>query len=142
MIKTMFDYAIAQLERRFRTGNFESYFIFENVLPAHSEYIQEMINHYCKKKQLKPLQITPQKLYEDYSLSLSNLSGDFYKKSFSHDLLVLSELETIEKENINIVRDIVFKYLADNKITVLILTNQLNKNLIISERFLNEFIIC
>ena len=142
MIKLSFNYALAQLERKIRTGNYESHFIFENVLHMQSEYIQEMMNFYCKEKWLQPLQVTPQTLYEGYSEPLSSFSGNFYKESFSYDLLILSELETIEKENINIVRDIVVKYLGDNKIAVLISKNHFIKNLIIPERFLNEIIIC
>ena len=132
-----FNFNCSHLERKLRTGNYESHFIFENVLLSQADYIQKMVSFYCKEKQLKPFVSTPMRLCSDYS---ELLPSDFYEKVFCYDLLVLSEIEKIEITDI--VRDVVAEYLADNKVVVLISTNSFDKKAIIPKRFLNEIIIC
>lgn len=138
MIKNNFDYALAQLERKFRTGNYESHYLLQSITLHKSEYVLNMINYYEKENQLDILKSNPNALCEEYLKSPS----DFYKKSFSHNVLVLSDLEYVTEDNYSRIRDIVAWFLNKNKIVVLISADCFDKSLIIPERFYNEFICC
>lgn len=136
MEENMFKYELALLERKFRTGNYENHYILESLSPQQSDYIQNMISFYEKENQLDILKSNPKSLCEEYAKS----PGDFYKKSFSHNVLVLTDLEYVGEENYSRIRDIVTRFSDENKIVVLISGDSFDKRLIIPKRFLNDFI--
>lgn len=137
MEKLIFKNDLALLERKFRTGNYEKHYLFESFSPQQRENVLNMINYYEQEKQLDILKSNPNALCEEYPKA----PVDFYKKSFSHNILVLTELEEVRKENYSKIRDIVVGFLNENKIVVLISTDHFDKHLIIPERFFNDFIL-
>ena len=138
MEKIKFKNALALLERKFSTGNYESHYIFESLSILQKECVLKMINYYEQENQLDILKSNPNALFEDYLMA----PADFYKKTFSHNIMVLTELEDVRKENYSKIRDIVVDFLNKNKIVVLISTDSFDKSLIIPESFFNEFIFC